>query len=308
VFAVLAAFWCNGVDEKWEARVDAFTAGRLSRSIDTVHSISYFVPAAAERFGALGMEGRMPYFAARSAPMGAVSAATVAATFYHFNPTFVANSIPAVWELASPQAVTALRYEIIEDSLPRVLGELVKTREFARVAGLLRRAAEAIPNGDGRPLYAAHAALPWPESVHGQLWHAVTLLREYRGDGHIAALTVNEMGGLDGLITHTVAGIGFSVEFARQLRGWSDEQWAAGVDRLRERGLIDDFGELTADGAELRSRVEDLTDRLAYAPWRLLSDDDGSEVAELATAIRAEVMSAQVFPAGAFGPRYGEHR
>ena len=288
--------------------MDPFTAGRLSRRIDTVHSISYFIPDAAERYGAIGMTGRMPYFAVRSAPMGAVSAATVAATFYNFNPALVARSIPAAWELASPQTVTSIRYEIVEAALPRVLGELVQSDGFTRAARLLRKAADAIPTGDGRPLYASHAELPWPESVHGQLWHAVTLLREYRGDGHIAALAANGLCGLDALITHTVAGIGFSAEFARLLRGWSEEQWAEGLDRLRERRLVDDAGALTAAGTELRAEIEDLTDQLAYSPWQMLSDDDGQEVDELAGLIRAEVQSAGLFPGGAFGPRYGEHR
>ncbi len=182
---------------------------------------------------------------------------------------------------------------MIADALPRVLPELVRSTQFERVAGLLRSAAEAIPNGDGRPLYAGHAALPWPASVHGQLWHAVTLLREYRGDGHIAALVANELSGIEALISHTAAGIGFSVEFARLLRAWSEEQWQAGVDRLRGRGLIDDAGVLTAAGSALRSRIEDDTDRLAYAPWRALSDDDGREVDELAGLIRAAVQAAK---------------
>jgi hypothetical protein len=288
--------------------VDAFTAGRLSRRIDTVHSLSYFVPEASERFVALGMHARTPYFAVRSAPMGAVSAATVAATFYNFNPELIAKSIPAAWEFASPETVIAMRYEIVEEAVPRILGDTARSKEFARVAELLRKAAEAIPSGDGRPLYAAHAALPWPDSVHGRLWHAVTLLREYRGDGHIAALVANDLTGIEALITHTAAGIGFSVDFAKALRGWSDEQWSSAVGRLRERGLVDAEGVLTGAGADLRSRIEDDTDRLAYAPWRLLSDADGDLVDEVAGKVRAQVQAAKVFPGGAFGPRYGEHR
>lgn len=102
--------------------------------------------------------------------------------------------------------------------------------------------------------------------MHGQLWHAVTLLREYRGDGHTVALVANGLSGLEALITHTVTGIGFSVPFVQGLRGWSEEQWADGVARLRARGLIDGAGALTDAGVQLRTRVEDLTDELACAP------------------------------------------
>lgn len=288
--------------------MDEFTAGQLCRAINTVHSVSYFLPDTAERFAALGLEGRTAYFAARSAPMGAVSARTVAATFYNFNPDLVAQSIPAAWEIASPQTVTALRYEIVEDNLPRLLGDLVDTDRFRRVTALLRKAADAIPDGDGRPLYAAHAEIPWPESTPAQLWHAVTLLREYRGDGHIAALITHELSGLEALITHTLAGIGFSVDFAKALRGWSDDQWNAGLASLAERGLVDGNGELAAAGFELRSQIEDLTDQLGYRPWRVLTDADGAEIAALAGEINARVQAANVFPAGAFGPRYGQDR
>lgn len=289
--------------------MDAYTAGRLTRSIDALHSLSYFVPDAAEQFGALGMRGLTPYFAVRSAPMGAVAAEVVAATFYNFNPDFVAQSIPHAWTLASPQEVTALRYRIVDDVLPRVLGdELTRSAELARAAATLRRAAEAVPDGDGRPLYAAHAGLPWPESTHSQLWHAVTLLREYRGDGHTAALIANGLSGLEALISHTAAGIGFSEQFARALRGWSDEQWAAGLERLRSRGLVDASSTLTEAGSQLRDRVEDLTDDLGYAPWTAVADDEAQQVAATAKAIREAVLAAELFPTGAFGPRYGQPR
>ncbi|OBG88262.1 hypothetical protein A5698_24655 [Mycobacterium sp. E136] len=289
--------------------MDAYTAGRLCRSVDPLHSLSYFLPESAERFGALGMHGMTPYFAVRSAPMGAVSAEVVTATFFNFNPELVAQSIPHAWSLASPETVSETRYAMVEDALPRILGEeLTRSPELARAAALLRRAAEAIPNGDGRPLYAGHSGLPWPESVHGQMWHAVTLLREYRGDGHIAALVANGLSGLEALVSHTATGIGFSVPFAQALRGWSEDQWRAGLARLQSRGLIDGDGALTDAGRQLRARVEDLTDELGYAPWSALTDDDGHHIAVVAKRIRDAVSAAKLFPSGAFGPRYGEPR
>lgn len=289
--------------------MDAFSAGRLSRTLDSLHSVSYFVPEVAERFGALGMQGRTPYFAARSAPMGAVAARVVAATFYNFSPDLVAESIPAAWQMASPEAVTQLRYEIVEEALPRVLGNSFTTSpELARAADVVRRVAEAIPDGDGRPLYAGHAELPWPQSPHSQLWHGITLLREYRGDGHIAALVTYRLSGLEALITHTASGIGFTVEFARRLRGWSEEQWAAATQRLRQRRLIAASGDLANKGIQLRTEIEDLTDRLAFEPWRTLTDDAVAELERFAKSMRQVILSKGVFPAGAFGSRYGEHR
>ena len=202
--------------------------------------------------------------------MGAVSANVVAGTFYNFNPRLVARAIPAAWELAAPATVTKVRYEIVASALPRVLGEqLSGSPEVQHAAALLRGVADSIPNADGRPLYAGHAELPWPDDPIVALWHAITLLREYRGDGHIAALVANGLSGLEALITHAATGIGFDADYARRLRGWSHDEWNAASEGLIARGLLDDAGELTAAGTELRSTIEDLTDALGYPPWRI---------------------------------------
>jgi hypothetical protein len=289
--------------------VDAFAAGRLTRTLDTLHAVVYFAPEADEKFGALGLDSRTHYFASRSAPMGAVSANVVAGTFYNFNPRLVARAIPAAWELAPPAAVTGVRYEIVASALPRVIGEqLSGSPEVQRAATLLRGVAESIPNADGRPLYAGHAELPWPASPLVALWHAITLLREYRGDGHIAALVANGLSGLEALITHAATGIGFSPDYARRLRGWSHDEWNAASEGLIARGLLNDAGELTAAGTELRSTIEDLTDELGYPPWRTLPAGHFDELVDFAKVIRAAVAAAGVFPAAAFGPRYGQPR
>ena len=290
--------------------MDAFSAGQLSRALDRLHSTIYFAPEANERFSELGLEHqRMQYFASRSAPMGAVGAKVVAATFYNFNPELIAKAIPAAWEIASPTAVTRVRYEIVDSVIPKILGEKrVQSSEFAHSMAIVRRTAEAIPNADGRPLYAGHAELNWPQTPHAQLWHAITLLREYRGDGHIAALVAHGLSGIEALITHVATGTGFDPEFGRKLRGWSREQWDAAVDALRSRDLLDGDGQLTAAGNELRTKIEDLTDDLAVAPWRTVSDADVQELVSLGEIIRDAVRAAGVFPANAFGPRYGQHR
>lgn len=277
--------------------------------LDTLHSVVYFLPEADEKFGELGLDSRTHYFAGRSAPMGAVSANVVAATFYNFNPRLVARAIPAAWELASPAAVTRVRYELVASALPRVLGEqLSGSPEVARAATLLRGVAESVPNADGRPLFAGHAELPWPDSPLVALWHAITLLREYRGDGHIVALVTNGLSGLEALITHAATGIGFNADYVRRLRGWSHDEWNATTEGLISRGLLRGEGELTPGGTELRSRIEDLTDELGYPPWQALPDDQADELVGFAKVIRGAVQAAGVFPAKAFGPRYGQPR
>ena len=134
---------------------------------------------------------------------------------------------------------------------------------MAEAAELARRAAESAHRPEGRPLYAAHAELPWPAAPHLVLWHAQTLLREFRGDGHVAALLVAGLSGLESMILHIAAGEA-DARFLRRSRGWSRQTWAAAQEGLRSRGLIE--GEepvLTEAGRELRAGVEATTDRLA---------------------------------------------
>ncbi len=199
--------------------MDAFSAGHLSRALDRLHSTIYFVPEANERFAELGLDNqRMQYFASRSAPMGAVSAKVVAATFFNFNPELIAKAIPAAWDVASPAAVTQVRYEIVDAVLPKILGEeRVRSPEFAHSMAIVRRTAEAIPNADGRPLYAGHAELDWPETPHAQLWHA----------------------------DHAAAGV--ATTFPTEHPSCA---------------LLNDAGQLTAEGNEVRTKVEDLIRRI----------------------------------------------
>jgi hypothetical protein len=89
---------------------------------------------------------------------------------------------------------------------------------------------------------------------------------------------------------------------------WSQQQWDDAVGALRTRDLLDDAGQLTSAGSDLRTQIEDLTDELAYAPWQTVPDDDVQELVALAEIIRDGVRAAGVFPDNGFGPRYGQHR
>src|SRR3954471_24713730 len=139
------------------------TAGRAHRAVEPLHAHLYFAPEHDERFSALGLKpGRMSYFAGRAAPMGAVGAGVVTATFYNFSPSLVAHMIPQAWTLASPEQVLAARLDAARSSLARLLGEDgVTSPEMAELAGLLSDACSVL-TPEGRPLYAGHADLPWP--------------------------------------------------------------------------------------------------------------------------------------------------
>ncbi|MDQ2796057.1 MAG: hypothetical protein M3Y06_02675 [Actinomycetota bacterium] len=275
-------------------------AARAHRSLDSLHAAIYFAPEADEEFSAIGLKpGRMNYFASRSAPMGPVSAGVTVATFYNFSPSLIARSIPAAWSLASCKDILAARVRVVDRVLRRLLGEDVLVgADVAEAAGLAREAAVGL-SPDGRPLFAGHADLAWPDQPHIGLWHAITLLREYRGDGHIAALLDHELTGLEALITHTVTGAGFTEAAAKATRGWSDDDWAAGVDRLRSRDLLDDAG-LTGPGQELRAGIEADTDRLGAAPWLRLGPERVARLSELGGSLTKRAVAAGAFPSGVF--------
>jgi hypothetical protein len=280
--------------------LDPAMVARAHRAIEPLHSHLYFAPEHDERFSALGLKpGRMSYFAGRAAPMGAVGAGVVTATFYNFSPSLVAHMIPRAWTLASPEQVLPARLAAARGSLTRLLGaEVADSAEVAELAGLLRDAC-AVLTPEGRPLYAAHADLPWPEEPLLALWHGATLLREYRGDGHIAVLLHAGLTGLEALITHTATGRGFTEPAARATRGWGDEEWAAGCAALADRGLLDDAG-LTDDGKSLRAHIEAQTDALSADPWLLLGPERTGRVVELGKGLSRRLVEAGAFGSGIF--------
>lgn len=260
----------------------------------------YFAPEADERFTAAGLQaGQMGYFASRSAPMGAVEPGVVTATFYNFNPELIARHIPRAWTLASPEKILAARFDAADAALRRLLGNAVSSPEVAEAATLAREATGGC-TPEGRPLYAGHAGLEWPSEPHLVLWHAVSLLREFRGDGHVAALVASGLGGLAALITHVATGKGFRPEAAKAIRGWSGEQWDAAIAGLRADGLLGTGGALTDQGSELRRRIEDQTNAAATGPWRKLGAEKADRLAELGRALSRQVVKAGAFPAGLF--------
>ncbi len=281
--------------------MDATVAGRTARTLETLHALGYFAPEVDAEVVALGVrKGRAPYFASRSAAMGAVGAGPVAATFFVFNPALVAKLVPAVWAAASPADVVAARLRGIDAAYRRLLGDEALTAPEIAEAAELTRAAVAGCDPAGRPLYAGHADLAWPEAPHLALWHGLTLLREYRGDGHVAALLAHGLTGLEALVTHTATGKGFTEPAAKLTRGWSDEQWAGAVASLAARGLMTDDGRLTAAGEEQRASIEAATDEMAVAPWATLGEQGRARLKEIGKPLVMKALSAGAFPDGVF--------
>jgi hypothetical protein len=268
------------------------------QAAEPIHAMIYFTPHYLPAYEAVGLRGRrMGYFASRAAAMGPVPADVVIATFFNFNPDLVRRAIPDAWALASPQAILDARLSAVDTSLRQAWGDGVASAEVAEAAELATVAARAaVQWPQGRPLFGAHADLPWPAEPHLALWHAQTLLREYRGDGHVALLTTAGLTPVEALVTHAAAG---SVTDAalRMSRAWGDEDWAAGVASVRARGWLADGDDLALNeaGRAFRQDLEARTDELAVGAWAALGPAGCARLTELALPLAQAVIDSGLY-------------
>jgi len=269
------------------------TARKTWRTAEPIHGFIYFLPEASEAYDALGSIGpRTGYFASRAAAMGEVPTEVVVSTFYNFNPALVREAMVPAWKVAPATKWAETRLAAVDVGLRRGWNGVVDTPEIRELASLLRVAAErACESPEGRPLFAAHASLGWPDEPHLQLWLAQTLLREFRGDGHIAALVCEGLSGLEALITHAGSG-DVPAKVLASSRAWPEADWNAGIEGLAARGIVNADGLLTESGRAQRDRIELRTDELAVAPYAALGDGKCERVRELARPLSKAIVDS----------------
>ncbi len=275
--------------------MDPIVSRKCWKATEPVHAQVYFSPEAQEEYAALGFDLKANraagYFPARAAALGAVPAPVVQATFFNFSAVAVAFGMDRAWETASPAQLVEARLRGVDRALRRLCGDLLDGPEVAEAVELARTACEGC-TPEGRPLYAGNAALAWPEPLHLQLFHAITLLREFRGDGHIAALVVEGITGLEAAVMHVAQGDAWTREPLRKTRGYSDEEWDAALVRLRERGWVDEGEGFTDEGRAVRQRVEDRTDELALPAWERLGEQGCTRLRELVRPLSKAIVAA----------------
>ncbi|CAL9312077.1 hypothetical protein SUDANB51_03328 [Streptomyces sp. enrichment culture] len=264
--------------------------------LEPLHAVLYYAPEAFEEAAALGFDTRErwpSYFPYRAAPLGEIGPRQVASAFYSFSPRMVAEHVEPAWRIASPGAVLEARTRAVDRAYRALFGDQVDSPELAEAAALARRAAEAADTA-ARPLAAANAALPWPQAPHLQLWRAATILREHRGDGHLAALLLAGLDPVESLVSFAAIGAASVERF--ESRGWTPGEWAAARDRLTARGLVDEDGTATEEGRALRHRVERHTDQLAAGPWQSLGPDGVDRLAGLLGDYWVAVLGSGLLP------------
>jgi hypothetical protein len=210
-------------------------------------------------------------FVTRSAPMGPVPAEVVQATFFNFNPDAITPIVPAAWRIASPETILKVQAEAFSAPLASALSVL-DPNDLAEFAALSRHAAEtAAQHHQGRALFAGLVSKPWPTEDHMVIWHAGKLLREHRGDGHVACLVVEGLSGIEALILHEAFDPAIPAGILQPMRRWSDKAWTEAIVDLRRRGWLTDDAKpvLSEEGRRRRQGIEDRTNELAavaYAP------------------------------------------
>lgn len=268
---------------------------QLSRTVEAVHTLSYYTPEISQLTDD-GFRGWWhAYFAYRAAPMGPVPAPVVTAAFYNFAPRMVERAVPGVWDIMAPETILARRQELVVAAIDRIWGDgrlddvLAEAADLAEVA-MSDLAAEA------RPLAAAHAALPQPEGSAGlRLWHACTIWREYRGDGHNIALAAAGIDGLESHLLMAAHGKGNQATITG-IRGWTEDEWVTARGRLHERGILTADGTYTDHGRAFRSDIETATDELSDRPVTNLGSERANRLQELMEVVTADLLESGAVP------------
>jgi hypothetical protein len=242
-----------------------------------------------EALAPLGLDFSTGYVWGRAAALGEPAPAAVAAAFAWFLPAYVA----AEYERGRAAAPRAELLAARDAAAAAGLNEILSGVDIRDAVAALRRACDA-GEPAGRPMFAALSERPWPDDPAGQLWRACDILREHRGDSHIAAVNA---AGLDPVRANmlTELWLGMPPRSYTATRGWSPAAMDAAADPLRADGLLDGDA-LTAAGRDLRDAVEAATDRQEAAIVAAVGADLDATVATV------DACSARCVAAGAFPP------
>ncbi|RMB78423.1 hypothetical protein AYK61_20345 [Rhodococcus sp. SBT000017] len=250
------------------------------KTLEPFHVTAYFNPELGSAYEDTGLDGHAWYVGARAAPMGPCAPSVVAAAFYNFNPVLIERAWPAAVAVGL-ETVSDRRWTLLDSVLGTALGPLANDPALTTLAGRLGDIGDTASFA-GRPLAAAWHSADRPEAPHLALWHSITVLREWRGDGHLAALIDAELDPTEAAVFHeadrTAPQPGrraLGKRITQLTREWSESEWDSAAERLAARGLltISPEGEtLTDDGVALDQHIEDRTDIMASAVWKNVPD------------------------------------
>jgi hypothetical protein len=274
-------------------------ARRAYETIEPFHVVAYFNPGINDALRDLGIDAQSFYVGARAAPIGEAHAAVVTAAFYNFAPALIEKS----WAVAVDAGLAEIderRYTVLDEQYRSILAGIdpVEIEALARDFGAL---VDGLPLS-GRTLAAAWAGSDIPDKPDLALWRHISVLREWRGDNHLAELIRHGLTGLEAGVLHeadlpdpTVRRKVMGRRFFRITRGWSEEQWGAAVAELTARGLVEGGPEehrLTADGMAVYLDIEAGTDAISAAAF----GPDTADLIDRMRPISKAVIDAGIIP------------
>lgn len=268
--------------------VDGSISQRLHQVIQPVHSFIYFAPEAVAEYAELGYTQAGGYFAGRGAALGPVGAEVITATFFNFCPRTVAAGTPASWTRADTDAVQHARYRAVGAALARLAPGALSAEDVAEATEICRRICDRI-GYEGKPLAAANRAAPLPDDPLVRLWQLVTVIREWRGDAHVAVLCAEPLSALEALVLEGNRSL--PIALLKATRGWTDDEWADTVARLAARGDVTEAGELTDAGNARRDAIEARTDRANLPLWETVGEEASLRLHDLLVPLRTAIIT-----------------
>jgi len=282
-----------------EGSVDLDTVREVSHAVSAAHLFIYLAPESAQEAAKFGVTDRGPaYLAFRSAAMGAVPWQVTLAAFYNFSPRAV-RAMAGVWDAAPPGQWQAARFLAAGRAMRRV-GVHITAGRLAEARSLID---PVVAGADyaGKVLAAANASVALPSDPLVALWQQITVVREWRGDAHLAVLADNGLGPCDCLVLHVATGR-LPVALARATRRWNDAEWTAATARLVARGWLhsdttvtNTGATVTAAGSAARERIEVETDEYCAALWAPIGDAGARRFASLIAPITDAFTAAGTF-------------
>ncbi len=268
-------------------------------ALEPLHVVAYFNPSIREQLKETGLSPMARYLGGRGAPLGGCPGACVAATFYNFNPV----AVDPGWQEATAYGLDrlyALHLSGVEAALREAFGTLCDDPTLPELAQRFGEIGAGLDYA-GRPLAAAWSTTDVPTEPHLRLWQSLAALREYRGDGHIAALVQSGLSGVEAIVFHEAPHPDpelrrrtLGTDFSRKSRGWSTDEWDGALESLRRRELMDADGAISAVGAQLYAWVEEATDDAAAAVF--LDVPDAEELIGRTRPFVKAVINAGVLP------------
>ena len=276
------------------SNVSLETVGRLHGLSTWFHVFIYSSSEATEEYEQVGVTGRGGYFASRSACLGPVTAEVVTATFYNFPHELVERSMNGVWSRAWPEQVQAARWTAVARVLDTHVRPVMDPAAIAEATQILQRAVDGL-TWPGRPLAAGNRAVldACPDDDLVRLWQLNTIVREWRGDGHIALLVTEPLDGCECTVISYALSKGTS--FLKGSRAWPQEQWSAAVERLTAGGWIEAEDAMSDEGKTRRRDLERRTNELAAPIWDGLGDDTVNRLGDILEPAVAALTGADYF-------------